>query len=558
MADFSFNISLSILNHLGRNLYRNFITVIGEAISNSWDADARNVHITIDRENNFFVIKDDGNGMDEEDFQGKFLRIGYSKRKEGETTTPNGRPYIGRKGIGKLALLSCAKRISIYTKTENTEYVGGVIDNTGLDDAIVNDMSPDQYNLEAIDAELLAPFIGDNNKGTILYFEDLNEGIRNKIDYIRKLIALSFKFSLLDPTFTIYVNGDPITVDELSDLANNTQFLWKVNDPNDPYIDQKLIGNEALKKSKDLEAREGVTGFIASVVLPSNLKIRGVDENVSIDLYVNGRLREKDILKHIPQARLVESYLYGQIHYNALDDGDGADRFTSSREGVVSDDPLFKELLAEIERLLKEHIIEEWDKWRIELRQDGDGENPRITKKERKSRELFNAISADYTPPPGSPNDDEVNGWINSLSNDAQFNFASYGECFVSENLLRKYIQKKNIPLSQTAHNEVHHPDRGFKIREDRGKREANIAFEIRQNPDDLSYLEMKSLAFLSATTVADPQEKQRLEQDAKEYKPVRDALAHTSLLTQPAKNKLNSTYENIKAKIKSFLFTPN
>jgi len=38
---FNFNISLSVLNHLGRNLYRNIVTVIGEAISNSWDADAK-------------------------------------------------------------------------------------------------------------------------------------------------------------------------------------------------------------------------------------------------------------------------------------------------------------------------------------------------------------------------------------------------------------------------------------------------------------------------------------------------------------------------------------
>ena len=28
---YTFNISLSVLNHLGRNLYRNIITVIGEA-----------------------------------------------------------------------------------------------------------------------------------------------------------------------------------------------------------------------------------------------------------------------------------------------------------------------------------------------------------------------------------------------------------------------------------------------------------------------------------------------------------------------------------------------
>jgi len=56
-SPFSFNISLSVLNHLGRNLYRNFITVLGEAISNSWDADANEVRIYIDREKNYLIIK---------------------------------------------------------------------------------------------------------------------------------------------------------------------------------------------------------------------------------------------------------------------------------------------------------------------------------------------------------------------------------------------------------------------------------------------------------------------------------------------------------------------
>ena len=92
------------MNHLGRNLYRNVITVLGEAISNSWDADAKNVYITIDRENNYMSIQDDGMGMTDDDFQGKFLKIGYSKRKKGDYTSPSGRPFIGRKGIGKLLI----------------------------------------------------------------------------------------------------------------------------------------------------------------------------------------------------------------------------------------------------------------------------------------------------------------------------------------------------------------------------------------------------------------------------------------------------------------------
>src|SRR5437660_877971 len=99
---FTFAISLSVLDHLGRQLYRSFATVLGEAISNAWDADARNVWIYLDEDRNGFWIKDDGTGMTAEDFQDKFLKIGYSKRKGGTRLSKKGRPFIGRKGIGKL------------------------------------------------------------------------------------------------------------------------------------------------------------------------------------------------------------------------------------------------------------------------------------------------------------------------------------------------------------------------------------------------------------------------------------------------------------------------
>src|SRR6188768_2512671 len=101
--NFNFAISLSVLNHLGRNLYRNFITVLGEAISNSWDANAKNVWIEIDRDAATMAIKDDGDGMTTNDFQNKFLKIGYSKRQDPTNNLAEvQRPYIGRKGIGTL------------------------------------------------------------------------------------------------------------------------------------------------------------------------------------------------------------------------------------------------------------------------------------------------------------------------------------------------------------------------------------------------------------------------------------------------------------------------
>ena len=353
-----------------------------------------------------------------------------------------------------------------------------------------------------------------------------------------------FRFSLLDPSFRIFLNDSQITLDELTDLINGTQFLWKIDNPNDPYISEKLQRSEALKKQKDLQAGiDTISGFIASVEKPSMLKIRESEEKVSIDLYVNGRLREKDILKHIPTTRIVESYLYGQIHYNVLDDEN--DRFTSSREGVVSDDPKFVAFLKEIEELLRT-ILDDWDKWRTELNQDGDSENKRISRKERKSRELFSAVADDFVPPKThAPSRKKVEEWITDLGQDAEFNFSSYGECFVAENLLRKYIEDKKIQIPEKLQKQIE----DWIQKTEMHKNKANISFDIRENATELSYCAMDDLAYL-ADDETDKDKKASLRRDAIEYKPIRDAMSHTSRLTHAAKSRLTATYENIKARI--------
>lgn len=544
MKQYNFNISLSILNHLGRNLYRSFMTVLGEAISNSWDADAKNVFITIDRDSKILIVRDDGDGMDENDFQNKFLKIGYSKRKDNKTHTISKRPFIGRKGIGKLALLSCAQKITVLTKAKGMTIVGGVIDNSGLDKAIKDDVSSTDYNLGLPKDSLVSKYderLGE--KGTVVFFEGLKDGIRNRIEYITKLVALYFRFSLKDPSFNIYINEKLVTISELNHVKEKTQFVWKINNIDDPYINDNVF-----ERSKDISITNcQIKGFVASVEKPSDLKIKGTEEKISIDLYVNGRLREKDILRHIPTARIVESYLYGQIHFDELDDK--TDRFTSSREGVVPDDPKFKKLLEELDTILKK-IINDWDIWRTEINQDGDSENPRMTKKQRKSKELFNAVVEDFKPSKdNSQSRKKVDGWIKNISEDAEFNLSSYGECFVSENLLRMYILEKKIPIPQNIQNKID----DWKTKADTAKQNANINFNIREDDSDLSHLDMDNLAYL-ADNEKDKIKKATLLRDAVEYKPIRDALAHTSRLTTIAKSRLNITYENIKARVISLL----
>ena len=545
---FKFNISLSVLNHLGRNLYRSFITVLGEAISNSWDADAKNVWINIDRDKNILVVKDDGVGMTKDDFQDKFLKIGYSKRKKEGVKSLAGRPFIGGKGIGKLALLSCAKQITVITKTKDSvEYVGGVINNAELDESIKKD-SDSGYELSEINIANFQEQIKDHAQGTIIYFEDINDGIKNTYEYLTKIIALYFKFSLVDSNFKIFINDKPITDDCLADLAKETQFVWNINEYRDTFLN--TIPN--LKEEMSVAFKKvNIRGYIASVSKPRYLRIGDSEEKVGIDLFVNGRLRERDILKHIPTDRIAESYLYGQIHFDELDNSADIDRFTSNREGIIDSDPTFSNFLSVFKTDLLLKIIEDWDDLRRKYKLKGDPEDTRITSKDRSSEELFNSVIQGYEPEDKSSTYVPlVNKWSDDLQEDAKYNFGSYAECFVSENLIRKLITELKIDVSQdtSAKNEI---DK-WRKREVEGKANANISIDLRKDDSDLFYLDMKHLvSFIDKQHGGAPL---TIKTDEKSFTPIRNAVMHTSLLTDEAKLKLTTTYQNMKARVKNLL----
>lgn len=551
---FTFNISLAVLNSLGRNLYRNFITILGEAISNSWDADANNVRITIDKEKSEMIVVDDGEGMSSSDFRNKFLRIGYSKRAK-KSNSQKGRPYIGRKGIGKLALLSCADRIVIVTKKSGEIATGGVIDNSELDKAIQDDKDHESYKLGKLSDEDMK-LLDKMECGTLIKFIGLKNGIVNTLDNIRKSIALYFRFSLVDESFKIYVNGNEINLGDVKDLTDKTQFVWSINNNSHDSFVQTLLKRSIKNDNRTIN--KNVNGFIASVEKPRYLNILGTGEKVGVDLFVNGRLRERDILKHIQSARVPESYLYGQIHYNDLD-GDGIDRFTSSREGIVSDDALFLELLENIKSVVKS-IIDQWDEWRIEIKQDGDDDNPRFSQKVRASKKLYNETASEYKP--ALPNNSEptarVQKWINELEEDATFNLQSYTECFISENLVRKLIKHKSIALdeSPTIKKDVLSEIQKWRQRENKDKRNGNIAIDIRSKDDDLFYLDLAHLASIADPSRSGDGYPDHLTNDEKAFTPIRNAVMHTLRLTQDAKDRLTAVYVNIREKIKKLLST--
>jgi len=532
---FSFEISLSVLNHLGRSLYRNFVTVLGEAISNSWDADAENVWIYVDKENASFVIKDDGIGMSEGDFQDKFLKIGYSKRTGGKTKSDKNRPYIGRKGIGKLALLSCASKIGVVSKVEGQAYVGGVIDNSELDRAIKRDLAPDKYKLAQVDDTVFTQYKQGHKHGTIIYFDKFSDGIKNSPERLKKMLALYFKFSLLDPSFNIFLNDEEIVPDYLGDLADNTEFVWVINEFNDPYL--KTLNK--IKEDSPLSPNgASIRGFIASVEKPSHLNVLGLGEKTGIDIFVNGRLREVNILRRMSgfSTRHIASYLYGQIHFDELDDD--KDRFTTNREGIKPDDDKYAEFLETLEKDILNELSERWDTLRRQYKQPSD---PEDNTKETRARDLFNVMSKDFVSPDNQP---LIDTWVEELREDAQYNLTSYVDCFISENLIRNYLKEKNIsPV------EYQKDIDDLKKSEKNRKNKNNVSIAIRKNSNDLSYLSMGQLTILADKDKSG--KSASLRRTEVEYRLIRNAVAHTALLTEEAKTKLTSVYDNIKARIK-------
>ena len=114
---FKIQFDKNTIDHLGIKLYSKFPPVIAELISNSYDADAENVRIEIDYSNKIVTVFDDGAGMNHEELNDNFLKIGRNRRKaEGTGLSKNKkRKVTGKKGLGKLAVFGIAKTIEVHS-----------------------------------------------------------------------------------------------------------------------------------------------------------------------------------------------------------------------------------------------------------------------------------------------------------------------------------------------------------------------------------------------------------------------------------------------------------
>lgn len=116
MENESINVKVSgnIIKELSEKIPSNNVA-LNELIKNAYDADAKNIEITIDTFNKKLTIADDGSGMNKDSIAALF-HIAKSIKKYGELRS-NGRYTLGSKGLGFLAVFKFGNQATWYTKT---------------------------------------------------------------------------------------------------------------------------------------------------------------------------------------------------------------------------------------------------------------------------------------------------------------------------------------------------------------------------------------------------------------------------------------------------------
>lgn len=361
---FALTISLNVLEHLGINLYSNVPAVLSEIVANAWDADADEVHVTWDRDNDRIVIHDTGVGMTPEEINRCFLTVGYRRRDEKPGVTGKGRHPMGRKGIGKLSLFSIAGCVQIETVKDGQksafrmrlEDIRQLIEQSGGEGTY----NPELLPVESIDFE----------RGTRIVLTELRK--RQTIRTTRALRRrLARRFSIIGAAdgFRIFVDEEEVTPTD-RDYYDKVQYLWTYGDQ--IGVVPLCTAAQHFDRTAAIAHNDPIIdGWLGTVKEVRHLRDEDGENLNRIAIFVRGKMAQEDILSDFSERGVYASYLIGELRIDGLDTYDGPgtpkddDAATSSRQKIVEDDNRYQGLKRFIGRELK-YIQNEWQRLRTE------------------------------------------------------------------------------------------------------------------------------------------------------------------------------------------------
>lgn len=358
---YAMTVDLSVLESLGIRLYSNAAAVLSELVANAYDADATRVDIEWKTTGETIIVTDNGTGMSVKELNERFLKAGYKKREvEGASSPRWHRPFMGRKGIGKLSVFSIAETITVYSTKGS--------DSNGLR-IIVRDLEAKiktNHPYHPKDVTVPADYA---HEGTTIVLTDLRTARADlTANALRKRLAR--RFDVLHETpeneggFYISVNGAPITYADRQELKK-LEFIWEFGQSALPAtalpkgIKRHRVVNNTVRPGNPWK----VTGWFGTAKKPTDLtddEEAGSLKNIIV--LARKRPIQEGIIEKLDFSRLFGNYVTGQIEADFLDLDDREDIATSDRQRLMEDDERVEALVD----YLRSAFVKAADQWSAE------------------------------------------------------------------------------------------------------------------------------------------------------------------------------------------------
>lgn len=221
--DIPFRVQSHVLKLLGDELIGHDRLAVFELVKNSYDADARQVTVTLQLSgvSPHIVVEDNGDGMALSTIENAWLEVGTDSKRGSakKQRTKLGRLPLGEKGVGRLAVQKLGKSLKLITRQLHGIEYEFLIDWDGLIQSARYLGSGLQVRVTARNDPLV--FKGEDAKGTRIEIFDLHrsEWSRRDIrDLYRLVTSLSNPFKSVD-AFQVELNL-PGREDEIDDLPS--------------------------------------------------------------------------------------------------------------------------------------------------------------------------------------------------------------------------------------------------------------------------------------------------------------------------------------------------
>ena len=368
--NFTLGFAPSAVQHLGVGLYKQLPQALMELITNSWDADAREVKIHIDYSRRSISVSDNGHGMTLEELNSNFLRVARNRRSNGIGLTPKGRKLTGKKGLGKLALFGVADRIQVISIKDNLK----------------NGFEMNYRSIQATSEEEFyhpeALYVNESinqKSGTEIRILDISLQNISKMDSLA--LALSRRFNLFSRNNFLVIlsdeKGKTIELDEKvfeNSIKPSTKLDFTYRFPED--FQDELKTNNALI--------ELVNKNVSGVVFTKETPLKATEQGFSV--LSHGKLASEHTPHQFSERANDRFYDYatGYFDIDFIDDSPSKDFISTDRQAILwnadSDLQFLRENLNKLMGVIQKRWRQDWNQRKQTKAEKSQKDVPKIKK----------------------------------------------------------------------------------------------------------------------------------------------------------------------------------